>query len=314
MVVGSSLTVMSGFRFVRRAAKAGVPVVIVNRGATRGDDLATVRLDAGCSEFLTALAASRAGLAAWRGWERRTRHEGAVRRARRRCAPAASRSSSAVSPPEPTRTPASVAVTPTTLSGRAPIRRSVPISGSSFCSSSEIRRTRTLDCCAPARSASSSVPARNSIADEVSPSSDEPGDRVAVRRLRRMVEQVDEAALHGLRHHVLPPAGLGVDELPVEADHVGEEPLGQAVLAHHPGGKSVPLGGQLEVSVALDGHQAVALHARDRLRHRRPGLVKPLRDPGTQRHDALFDQLVDGPEVHLRGVDQVAHWGLTMSL
>jgi NAD-dependent SIR2 family protein deacetylase len=56
LVVGSSLTVMSGFRFVRRAAKAGVPVVVVNRGATRGDDLATVKLDAGCSEFLVSLA------------------------------------------------------------------------------------------------------------------------------------------------------------------------------------------------------------------------------------------------------------------
>ena len=54
--VGSSLTVMSGFRFVRRAAKAGVPVVIINRGQTRGDDLATVKVHAGCSEFLGALA------------------------------------------------------------------------------------------------------------------------------------------------------------------------------------------------------------------------------------------------------------------
>jgi NAD-dependent SIR2 family protein deacetylase len=59
LTVGTSLTVMSGFRFVRRAAKAGVPVVIVNRGETRGDDLATVRLHAGCSEFLDALAAAR---------------------------------------------------------------------------------------------------------------------------------------------------------------------------------------------------------------------------------------------------------------
>ncbi len=59
LVVGSSLTVMSGFRFVRRAAKAGVPVVIVNRGSTRGDELATVKVDAGCSEFLGALAAAR---------------------------------------------------------------------------------------------------------------------------------------------------------------------------------------------------------------------------------------------------------------
>ena len=56
LVAGSSLTVMSGFRFVRRAAKAGTPVVIVNRGETRGDDLATHRLAAGTSEFLTALA------------------------------------------------------------------------------------------------------------------------------------------------------------------------------------------------------------------------------------------------------------------
>jgi NAD-dependent SIR2 family protein deacetylase len=39
LVAGSSLTVMSGFRFVRHAAKAGTPVVIVNRGVTRGDDL-----------------------------------------------------------------------------------------------------------------------------------------------------------------------------------------------------------------------------------------------------------------------------------
>jgi NAD-dependent SIR2 family protein deacetylase len=59
LVVGSSLTVMSGLRFVRRAARAGVPVVIVNRGSTRGDDLATVKLDAGCTEFLTTLAATR---------------------------------------------------------------------------------------------------------------------------------------------------------------------------------------------------------------------------------------------------------------
>ncbi len=56
LVAGSSLTVMSGLRFVRYAAKAGRPVVIVNRGVTRGDDLATVKVDAGCSQWLTALA------------------------------------------------------------------------------------------------------------------------------------------------------------------------------------------------------------------------------------------------------------------
>ena len=56
LVAGSSLTVMSGLRFVRRAAKAGVPVVIVNRGETRGDPLATCKVEAGCTEFLGALA------------------------------------------------------------------------------------------------------------------------------------------------------------------------------------------------------------------------------------------------------------------
>ena len=57
LVAGSSLAVMSGLRFVRRAAKAGTPVVIANRGATRGDPLASYCLEVGCSEFLTALAA-----------------------------------------------------------------------------------------------------------------------------------------------------------------------------------------------------------------------------------------------------------------
>ncbi|WP_269204040.1 SIR2 family protein [Nocardioides sambongensis] len=61
LVAGSSLTVMSGLRFVRRAAKLGVPVVIVNRGTTRGDDLATHKVEAGTSDWLPLLAASRDG-------------------------------------------------------------------------------------------------------------------------------------------------------------------------------------------------------------------------------------------------------------
>ena len=52
LVLGSSLTVMSGFRFVRYAHSLGKPVVIVNRGATRGDGHATQKLEVGTSEFL----------------------------------------------------------------------------------------------------------------------------------------------------------------------------------------------------------------------------------------------------------------------
>lgn len=55
LVAGSSLTVQSGLRFVRHAAQAGKPVVVVNRGATRGDRYATLTLDAGTSETLTDL-------------------------------------------------------------------------------------------------------------------------------------------------------------------------------------------------------------------------------------------------------------------
>ncbi|WP_280380020.1 NAD-dependent protein deacetylase [Nocardia wallacei] len=64
LVAGSSLTVMSGLRFVRHAAKTGRAVTIVNRGHTRGDDLATLTVDASCSEVLSALAEHCATVAA----------------------------------------------------------------------------------------------------------------------------------------------------------------------------------------------------------------------------------------------------------
>ncbi|HOB05230.1 MAG TPA: Sir2 family NAD-dependent protein deacetylase [Propionibacteriaceae bacterium] len=54
VVLGSSLTVMSGLRFVRHAVKNGRPVAIVNRGVTRGDDLADLRIDASLGDVLPA--------------------------------------------------------------------------------------------------------------------------------------------------------------------------------------------------------------------------------------------------------------------
>ncbi|USX56079.1 NAD-dependent protein deacetylase [Lentzea sp. HUAS12] len=56
LVLGSSLTVMSGLRFVRRAAAAGIPVVIINRGETRGDPHASHRVDLPLGTTLTELA------------------------------------------------------------------------------------------------------------------------------------------------------------------------------------------------------------------------------------------------------------------
>lgn len=46
LVAGSSLMVWSGFRFVRMAAAAGLPVAILNQGRTRADAIATLRIDA----------------------------------------------------------------------------------------------------------------------------------------------------------------------------------------------------------------------------------------------------------------------------
>ena len=55
LVLGSSLTVFSGRRFVHRAASAGIPVAIVNDGPTRGDDVAALKLAAPLGEALTTL-------------------------------------------------------------------------------------------------------------------------------------------------------------------------------------------------------------------------------------------------------------------
>lgn len=56
LVLGSSLAVMSGLRFVRRAARAGKPVHIINRGETRGDAHATALVDLPLGRALTDLA------------------------------------------------------------------------------------------------------------------------------------------------------------------------------------------------------------------------------------------------------------------
>jgi NAD-dependent SIR2 family protein deacetylase len=55
LVLGSSLSVMSGLRFVRRAAALTIPIAIVNQGETRGDSLAEIKVEAPLGEVLTAL-------------------------------------------------------------------------------------------------------------------------------------------------------------------------------------------------------------------------------------------------------------------
>ena len=54
LVVGSSLMVYSGFRFARMASDAGVPLAILNRGRTRADDLANLKVEDEAGAVLSA--------------------------------------------------------------------------------------------------------------------------------------------------------------------------------------------------------------------------------------------------------------------
>ncbi|WP_295855616.1 NAD-dependent protein deacetylase [uncultured Xylophilus sp.] len=56
LVAGSSLMIYSGFRFVQAAVAQGIPIVAVNRGRTRADDLMAMKVQEGCGVALTALA------------------------------------------------------------------------------------------------------------------------------------------------------------------------------------------------------------------------------------------------------------------
>lgn len=55
LIAGSSLVVNSGIRLLERARKRRLPIVIVNRGITKGDGRATLKIDAGATEVLTTL-------------------------------------------------------------------------------------------------------------------------------------------------------------------------------------------------------------------------------------------------------------------
>ena len=58
LIVGSSLTVYSGRRFLIHAHKTGKPIAIINKGSTRDEELATVRIHEDVCEVLTSLVGS----------------------------------------------------------------------------------------------------------------------------------------------------------------------------------------------------------------------------------------------------------------
>ena len=56
LVVGSSLAIYSGYRFLRRAVERGTPVAIVNRGQVRGEEHAVLKIEASIGPTLDAFA------------------------------------------------------------------------------------------------------------------------------------------------------------------------------------------------------------------------------------------------------------------
>jgi NAD-dependent SIR2 family protein deacetylase len=55
LIVGSSLMLYSGYRFVRRALEQGTPVAIINLGRTRADAEAAIKIEAPCAAVLEGL-------------------------------------------------------------------------------------------------------------------------------------------------------------------------------------------------------------------------------------------------------------------
>jgi NAD-dependent SIR2 family protein deacetylase len=57
LVLGTSLMVFSGYRYLRRAAERRIPIFIINRGPVRGEELAIAKLEASLGGTLEWLAA-----------------------------------------------------------------------------------------------------------------------------------------------------------------------------------------------------------------------------------------------------------------
>jgi len=53
LVMGSSLMLYSGFRFVREAQRAGIPIAAINRGKTRADELLKLKIEQDCGTALS---------------------------------------------------------------------------------------------------------------------------------------------------------------------------------------------------------------------------------------------------------------------
>lgn len=128
---------------------------------------------------------------------------------------------------------------------------------------------------------------------------------VAIGRFGVGSNQLEDALLDPIAHDVLPAAGLLVDEFPLEPDHIGQQSLGKAVLAHDGNGLVATGRRQLEVTVAADDQKSEALHSRTGLRHGWTRLLEAFGDSGSKRNLPLLLEFEDCAQVHLNCVNEV---------
>ena len=79
------------------------------------------------------------------------------------------------------------------------------------------------------------------------------------------------------------------------------------MLAHHANCRIATLVGELQLAIGGHHDQAIALHARNRLRHGGAALVQTLSDASAHGGDSLFLKLKDGSQIHLCRINQGSH-------
>ena len=106
---------------------------------------------------------------------------------------------------------------------------------------------------------------------------------------------------------MLPATGLFVDEVPRQPDDVGEESLGESVLADDAARDVVSVRGQLELAT-VTSDVALIDQSLDHLRDRRRGLVESFGDASLDDRHTLVRELLDDLEVLLeRRMELIAH-------
>ena len=133
-------------------------------------------------------------------------------------------------------------------------------------------------------------------------------DRIPVRVEGDVAENFLKLLRHSIGHDVFPPACFFVDVLPVHADDIDEEALGETVLAHDLSGLATAFHREFQLTARSDRQQTITREPVDGLRDGRPGMLETLGDASTERRDAFLLQLVHRLEVHLASIDQISHF------